>query len=88
MHVALQRIGALWRASLGSIGAKPYKSCRRSGKVQRQPADRHTTLNRRNSNMDQTTPINGRVIAVRGAVVDVAFEGAALPPIDDALVIN
>ena len=38
--------------------------------------------------MDQTTPINGRVIAVRGAVVDVAFDGVALPPIEDALIIT
>ena len=38
--------------------------------------------------MQETKTIEGRVIAVRGAVVDVAFEGGALPPIDDALVIT
>ena len=38
--------------------------------------------------MDQTTTINGRVIAVRGAVVDVAFDGVALPPIEDGLIIT
>jgi F-type H+/Na+-transporting ATPase subunit beta len=38
--------------------------------------------------MEQTRTIDGRVIAVRGAVVDVAFNGAALPPIEDALVIT
>ena len=32
--------------------------------------------------------IDGRVTAVRGAVLDVAFDGATLPPIDDALVIT
>jgi F-type H+-transporting ATPase subunit beta len=31
--------------------------------------------------------IDGRVTAVRGAVLDVAFDGASLPPIDDALII-
>src|SRR5271169_4551953 len=34
--------------------------------------------------MEQT--IDGRVTAVRGAVLDVAFDGTALPPIDEALV--
>ena len=29
----------------------------------------------------------GRVVAVRGAVIDIAFAGAALPPVDDALII-
>ena len=38
--------------------------------------------------MEQTTTMNGRVIAVRGAVVDVAFDGVALPPIEDALIIT
>ena len=38
--------------------------------------------------MEQTRTIDGRVIAVRGAVVDVAFNGAALPPIEDALVVR
>ncbi len=37
--------------------------------------------------MEDTKTTAGRVIAVRGAVVDVDFDGAALPPIDDALVI-
>jgi F-type H+-transporting ATPase subunit beta len=37
--------------------------------------------------MEQTKTMDGRVIAVRGAVVDVAFDGATLPPIEDALVI-
>ena len=38
--------------------------------------------------MEQTKTMDGRVIAVRGAVVDVAFDsGVTLPPIDDALVI-
>ena len=39
--------------------------------------------------MEQTKTMVGRVIAVRGAVVDVAFDGGVtLPPIDDALVIT
>ena len=38
--------------------------------------------------MEQITTIDGRVTAVRGAVLDVAFDGVALPPIDDALVIT
>src|SRR4029077_18130016 len=37
--------------------------------------------------MEQTKMLDGRVTAVRGAVVDIAFDGTALPPIDDALVI-
>jgi flagellar biosynthesis/type III secretory pathway ATPase len=43
-------------------------------------------LTRVENEMEQKA-MDGRVIAVRGAVVDVAFDGAALPPIDDALVI-
>src|SRR5271169_868228 len=38
--------------------------------------------------MAQTQAIDGRVTAVRGAVLDIAFNGAALPPIDDALVVT
>jgi F-type H+/Na+-transporting ATPase subunit beta len=38
--------------------------------------------------MEQPKTINGRVIAVRGAVVDVAFDGVALPPVEDALIIT
>ena len=38
--------------------------------------------------MGQMQAIDGRVTAVRGAVLDVAFDGATLPPIDDALVIT
>ncbi len=38
--------------------------------------------------MEQSRAVDGRVIAVRGAVVDVAFDGVALPPIEDALVIT
>src|SRR5262252_4768528 len=30
----------------------------------------------------------GKVIAVRGAVVDVAFETAKLPPLDEALIVE
>ena len=37
--------------------------------------------------MEQTTTISGRVIAIRGAVFDVAFECVALPPIENALII-
>src|SRR5580704_12425818 len=37
--------------------------------------------------MAQTEAIDGRVTAVRGAVLDVVFDGTALPPIDDALII-
>jgi hypothetical protein len=32
--------------------------------------------------------LKGRVTAVRGAILDVAFDGAALPPIDEALMIT
>lgn len=38
--------------------------------------------------VEHTVTIDGRVTAVRGAVLDVAFDGAALPPIDDALLIT
>ena len=38
--------------------------------------------------MDQMTTTDGRVIAVRGAVLDVTFDGATLPPIEDALLID
>ena len=38
--------------------------------------------------MEQMRTIDGRVTAVRGAVLDVAFEGATLPPIDHALIIK
>jgi F-type H+/Na+-transporting ATPase subunit beta len=38
--------------------------------------------------MRSTQAIDGRVTAVRGAVLDVAFDGEALPPIDDALLIT
>src|SRR5271166_5876503 len=38
--------------------------------------------------MAQTQAIDGRVTAVRGAVLDVAFDGVTLPPINDALVIT
>ena len=38
--------------------------------------------------MMQSTQPSGRVLAVRGAVVDVAFEGAELPHIEEALVIE
>src|SRR5580704_17450728 len=37
--------------------------------------------------MAQTEAIDGRVTAVRGAVLDVVFDSSVLPPIDDALVI-
>src|SRR4029077_2898517 len=37
--------------------------------------------------MAQKQTTDGRVTAVRGAVLDVVFEGGALPPIDDALII-
>src|ERR1700732_3299602 len=37
--------------------------------------------------MAQTQANDGRVTAVRGAVLDVVFEGTTLPPIDDALII-
>ena len=38
--------------------------------------------------MGPTSATNGRVIAVRGAVLDVVFDGTALPPIDAALVVS
>jgi F-type H+/Na+-transporting ATPase subunit beta len=38
--------------------------------------------------MEPTRAIDGRVTAVRGVVLDVAFAGEALPPIDDALLIT
>ena len=38
--------------------------------------------------VEQTRTIDGRVTALRGAVLDVAFDGVTLPPIDDALVIT
>jgi F-type H+/Na+-transporting ATPase subunit beta len=37
--------------------------------------------------MGLTQAIDGRVTAVRGAVLDIAFDVAMLPPIDDALLI-
>ena len=37
--------------------------------------------------MDQPLDVKGEVVAVRGAVVDIAFEGT-LPPVDDALVVE
>jgi len=37
--------------------------------------------------MEQATTSDGRVIAARGAVVDIACGGAALAPIGDVLVI-
>src|SRR5215470_10099941 len=38
--------------------------------------------------MEHAESSNGRVTVVRGAVLDVAFEGATLPPIDHALLIT
>src|SRR5262245_20899296 len=38
--------------------------------------------------MEATNTMTGRVIAVRGAVLDVAFDQAVLPPIEDALVVT
>jgi len=38
--------------------------------------------------MTQATPPRGRVLAVRGAVVDVAFDGADLPRLEEALVVE
>jgi F-type H+/Na+-transporting ATPase subunit beta len=35
--------------------------------------------------MEQRKPIEGRVTAVRGAVLDITFDAAILPPIEDAL---
>jgi hypothetical protein len=37
--------------------------------------------------MEPTQAIDGRVTAVRGAVLDFAFDGAALPPVNKALLI-
>jgi F-type H+-transporting ATPase subunit beta len=37
--------------------------------------------------MEQAKIGEGRVIAVRGAVVDVVFDGGPLPPIEDALIV-
>ena len=37
--------------------------------------------------MTQPTELSGKVLAVRGAVVDVAFAGAKLPRIDEALIV-
>jgi len=34
------------------------------------------------------TAATGTVLSVRGAVVDVTFRGAALPPIDTALIVE
>ncbi|MBS0517398.1 MAG: F0F1 ATP synthase subunit beta [Proteobacteria bacterium] len=38
--------------------------------------------------MAQPTPATGKVLAVRGAVVDIDFEGAVLPQLDEALVVE
>ena len=38
--------------------------------------------------MTQPTQPSGKVLAVRGAVVDVAFEGAKIPHLDEALVVE
>jgi len=38
--------------------------------------------------MGQMTPTDARVIAVRGAVLDVTFDGPTLPPIEDALLVT
>ena len=38
--------------------------------------------------MTQPTELSGKVLAVRGAVVDVAFAGAKLPLIDEALIVT
>ena len=38
--------------------------------------------------MTQPTQLSGKVLAVRGAVVDVAFEGGKLPQIDEALAVQ
>ena len=38
-----------------------------------------------NMTTDTSRPATGRVLAVRGAVVDVVYEGTALPPIYSAL---
>ncbi|MGE0224827.1 MAG: F0F1 ATP synthase subunit beta [Acetobacteraceae bacterium] len=38
--------------------------------------------------MEAEAPSDGRVVAVRGAVIDIAFAGGGLPPIEDALLIQ
>ncbi|MGR3379266.1 F0F1 ATP synthase subunit beta [Salipiger abyssi] len=38
--------------------------------------------------MSQETQQDGRVVAIRGAVIDIAFDSGALPPINDALAIH
>ncbi len=38
--------------------------------------------------MAQSTQLKGKVLAVRGAVVDVAFEDAPLPQLDEALIVE
>jgi F-type H+/Na+-transporting ATPase subunit beta len=38
--------------------------------------------------MDQPSEPRGRVVAVRGAVVDIAFDGAELPRLEEALVVE
>src|SRR5271163_1696759 len=38
--------------------------------------------------MEQTKPVNGKVIAVRGAVLDVSFAGTTLPRIEDTLIVT
>jgi F-type H+-transporting ATPase subunit beta len=38
--------------------------------------------------MAQSTELSGKVLAVRGAVVDVGFEGAVLPRVDEALIVD
>src|ERR1700757_1032660 len=38
--------------------------------------------------MTQSTQLKGKVVAVRGAVVDVAFERAELPQLDEALIVE
>ena len=67
-------------------------TCRRRSKADRRNTTgrswRRTDADRRSSKMEQPKTINGRVIAVRGAVVDVVFDGGALPPIEDALIIT
>ncbi len=46
------------------------------------------TANRVEGIFVQTTQSSGKVLAVRGAVIDVAFEAGELPQIDDALVVE
>jgi F-type H+-transporting ATPase subunit beta len=38
--------------------------------------------------MTLSTQPSGKVLAVRGAVIDVAFDGTELPKLDDALVVE